>query len=216
MNVLLKNRDKIWVVILVCILVCAFFIRIYRLTDIPHGFFADEASNGYNAYSIAQSGRDEYGVFFPLFFQSLNDYKGPIEIYATVPFVMLFGLNEFAVRLPAVLFGVASIGAIYLLTKELCTKARIGHASAIALIAAFFLMISPWHIHFSRVAFEQMPYILCTILALYCFLLVSKNRLYFIAAIVLAVIALYTYFPARLFIPVFFFSVGALYMLPVS
>ena len=36
--------------------------------DNPPGFFRDEAALAYNAHTIADEGRDEYGARFPLYF----------------------------------------------------------------------------------------------------------------------------------------------------
>ena len=52
-------------------------LRIYNLTTVPNGFFADEAAIGYNAYTILHHGTDEYGKVFPLFFQSFGDCMYP-------------------------------------------------------------------------------------------------------------------------------------------
>lgn len=37
---------------LVLIVLLALFLRLYRLSDVPVGFYGDEASVGYNAYSL--------------------------------------------------------------------------------------------------------------------------------------------------------------------
>jgi len=39
-------------VIFVLILLFSAFLRFYKLADIPRGFYIDEASLGYNAYSF--------------------------------------------------------------------------------------------------------------------------------------------------------------------
>ena len=93
-------------IILLVIIVLAFILRIYRLDQVPPSLYWDEASLGYNAFSISQTLRDEHGVFcllpiLPLF----GDYKPVGYIYAIVPFIKLFGLSEIAVRLPRPLQG---------------------------------------------------------------------------------------------------------------
>src|SRR3990167_8742234 len=76
----------------IAILVLAGFLRMYRLGDIPNGLYQDETAIGYNAYSILQTGKDEYGKTFPLYFQSFGDWKLPVYIYVTVPSVAFFGV----------------------------------------------------------------------------------------------------------------------------
>lgn len=112
----LKNRS---IVTLLLILSITAFLRVYRLGKVPSGFFADEAAIGYNAYTILNQGKDEYGQPFPIFFRSFGDFKHPIQIYSTVPQIAILGLNETSVRLTSVLYGVATIIFLYLLACHL-------------------------------------------------------------------------------------------------
>jgi len=79
------------------VLICAFFLitRVYKIAEIPPSLYWDEASIGYNAYSIAETGKDEWGESFPLHFRAFGEFKLPVYIYSVVPFVKIFGLNEF-------------------------------------------------------------------------------------------------------------------------
>ena len=47
------------------------------------GLYVDEASIGYNAWTIAHFGVDEHGIHFPLFFEAFGEYKNPIYVYAS-------------------------------------------------------------------------------------------------------------------------------------
>jgi len=199
----------LYLIILTVIIFFGFFIRTYRLSELPSGFFADEASIGYNAYTILTKGTDEYGTPYPIFFRAFGEYKSPIQIYTTVPFIALFGLNEFAVRLPSAIFGTLTILAIYLLTKELFTHHK--KHGFIGILAAFFLAISPWHIHLSRVAFELMPFVFFTTLGIYLFLKAQHKSIFFYFSIVSFTLALYSYFPARIFIPLFCLGIIIVY-----
>ena len=105
--------------LLISIIVLAAFLRLYRLHEVPPGVNRDEASIGYTAYSLLLTGKDEYGRSFPLSFESFGDWKLPLYIYTTIPFVKIFGLSELAVRLPSALAGIASVAAIYYLVLEL-------------------------------------------------------------------------------------------------
>lgn len=108
----------------------------------------DEASFGYNAYSILITGRDEYGEFLPILFKSFGDWKPGLYIYITSLFVAVLGLNEWTIRLPAAISGILSIYLLYILVLDLFKNQKI------ALAAAFSLAISPWHVAFSRGAWE--------------------------------------------------------------
>lgn len=101
------------------ILFLAAFLRLYKISEVPPGVNRDEASIGYTAYSLMQTGKDEYGKPFPLSFQSFGDWKLPLYIYATIPFIKLFGLNELAVRLPSALAGTLTVLLTFFLVQEL-------------------------------------------------------------------------------------------------
>lgn len=99
---------------------------------------SDEAAFGYNAYSITQTGRDEYGHMLPLRFKSFGENKLPLMAYLSVPFVYLFGLNEFSTRAVVGLVGILSPILFYFLTFQLTRK------RSISLIAAFLSSVSIW------------------------------------------------------------------------
>jgi 4-amino-4-deoxy-L-arabinose transferase-like glycosyltransferase len=183
------------------ILLIGFFLRIYNVANIPASLHVDEVSYGYNAYSILTTGKDEYGVPFPIFFKATGEYKSPIPVYSMVPFIYLFGLNAFSVRFYSVIYGVLGIIAIYLLTKELFDKHP--QAEIIALFAMFFLAISPWDIHFSRIAWDITPFIFFTTLGAYLILKSQKIPKLLPFAIVSWMLAIYSYFVSWIVIPFF-------------
>ena len=141
----MKTKIKIYLIIIVAL---AAFLRFWQIDKYPHGFNADEASYAYNAYSLISTGKDEFGHPWPIHLESFADYKPAGTAYLMLPFIKVFGLNELAARLPSLIFGVLSVLLIYLLVQELFS------IPYFSLISAFFLAISPWHIHFSRGAWE--------------------------------------------------------------
>ena len=87
------------------VLVVGFLLRVIGLAYYAAGFNADEVNQGYTAYSILKTGRDEWGKFLPLAPRSYGDYRAPLYTYLTIPSIAVLGLNEFAVRLPGVVLG---------------------------------------------------------------------------------------------------------------
>ncbi len=134
--------------LLIVILALALILRIYKLDQVPPAVSWDEAAVGYNAWSIANFGVDEWGKRFPLYFKSFEDDKHPLHIYLTAPSIKLLGLNDFSTRLPAAIFGVFNVLMLYLLGKKLFKSEPVG------LSAALFLAISPYNLQFSRYAQE--------------------------------------------------------------
>jgi len=180
---------------LVLILVLGFALRFYRLESIPPSLFGDEVDVGYQAYSILRTGRDYSGNPWPINFQSLADWRTPLFLYATVPFVWLFGLTEWGVRLAPALFGVFTIPLFYLLVKELFKSEKIG------LLAALFLAISPWHLQYSRAAFEVTQMLFLLLLGVWFFLRGLKISRYLLLAAPFLALAPYSYNTAKLFVP---------------
>ncbi len=141
------------------IFLLGFFLRTYRLDTRPLGFTWDEAALGYNAYSLLQTGKDEHAKILPIIFESFSDYKPGLYIYFTVPSIAIFGLNEFATRLPSAIFGSLSVLLVYILVRHLFasplswSKRGVGGELS-GLTCAFMLAINPWSLHFSRGAWE--------------------------------------------------------------
>src|SRR3989344_6455628 len=104
---------------LIAIVIIAIVLRFWQLGNVPPSPDWDEASLGYNAYSIMTTGRDEYGEFLPVILRSFDDYKPGLYAYLIIPFIKLIDLNIIAVRLPAATFGVFAVLGTYLLLKEL-------------------------------------------------------------------------------------------------
>src|SRR3989338_1229714 len=128
---------------LIFIFILATVLRFYQLGQNPPSLNWDETAHGYNAYSILVTGRDEYGYRLPLSFRSFDDYKPPLYTYLVVPSIAVFGLSDFAVRFPSAAIGVLAVLATFLMVYELFKNYKI------ALLSAFFLCISPWHLQFS-------------------------------------------------------------------
>lgn len=206
----MRSLFKKHIFILLLITLVGGVFRTYQLDQIPAGFFCDEASVGFNAYQIAKFGTDEYGTAYPFFFRAFGEYKSPVQIYSTVPFIWLLGLSEFSVRLVSALWGTAAIIALYFLTKELFKNQP--HKEKIALLSSIFLAISPWHIHLSRVSLEGLaPMVFFTVLATTYFLKAQRDIHFLFISILLFALAFYSYFPARLFIPALTVTVTLLY-----
>ena len=75
------------------------------LSGSPPGLYVDEASIGYNAWTIAHFGVDEHGIHFPLFFEAFGEYKNPIYVYAVAALVRFLPLTVAVERFPAALSG---------------------------------------------------------------------------------------------------------------
>ena len=203
---------KSWVIFLIAITLFAGFLRFYKISDIPHGLYSDEVSIGYNAYTILHTGKDEYGVSYPLFFKAFGEYKMPVYIYLTSLSMAIFGKTEFAVRFSSALFGTAIIPLLYLFVKSLLTldKKRFSDRSkeSMALLASFLLAITPWHIQFSRAGFEANVALFLFLFGIYLFVLYyhSYRVRFLIFGSMLIILTMYTYNSFRLLAPINLFG----------
>lgn len=147
----MKKERIITITILTLAIVLGIATRFYQLGEAPNGLYLDEAAQGYNAYSILKTDKDEFGKAFPVVFRSFTDFKTPVYIYMLVPLIPLFGLTKFTVRLPSFIFSILTLPLIYLLLREITPKKL---AQPISLVTTLLLAISPWHVLFGRTNFE--------------------------------------------------------------
>ena len=183
--------------VLVIIIFIALFLRFYKLDQNPPALYWDEVSLGYNAYAILTTGHDEHGEFLPITrFIAFGDYKPPGYIYTIVPFYILFGVTEFAVRTPSALAGVLMVVVTYFLTYELTRN------KTTSLIASALLTVSPWSLQLSRAAFEAHLAAIFNLLAIYCFLLARRKNYWLLVSALFFIASFYTFNANRIIIPI--------------
>lgn len=178
------------------VLICIGFLitRFYKVSDIPASVYWDEASIGYNAFSIVQTGKDEWGDFFPIHFRAFGEFKLPVYIYSTVAAIKVFGLNELSVRVPSILFSLGVIILSFLLGKKLS-----GHSS-VGLLTSFFMSITPWFFIFSRTGYEATAGLFFYLLSIYLFINKFNGKLFFLGIISL-ILSYYSYNSFRIISP---------------
>ncbi|MBI3576798.1 hypothetical protein HY086_02030 [Candidatus Gottesmanbacteria bacterium] len=211
----MKNK-----ILLVFVITIAAVLRLWQLGQVPPSLDWDEAALGYNAYSVLKTGRDEYGTAFPLVLRSYDDYKPPLYMYLTIPSVGLFGLEPWAVRLPSAVLGILAVIGTYFLVVQLLKSQitmtndqqgkkifigywilEIGNSKSIALLSAMLLALSPWHIQFSRIAFEANSGLTLNIWAAFAFLKGLHSRAWLCLSAFLFGLGLYAYHSERIFVP---------------
>lgn len=189
------KRKLIWLVLGI-----AFALRAVAVTGYPAGFNADEASFGYDAYSILRTGHDQWGQLLPLTLKSFGDFKSPLYSYIDIPFVKILGLNVFSVRLPNAIVGTLAVFMVYLVTKEVfknqLSKNKKADSLALGLVSAFLLAINPWSVMISRGGFEFNLVTLFIPVAVYFFL---KEK--YILSVAVFGLSMFTYHSAKVITP---------------
>lgn len=207
--------------VLVLILVVAAILRFYKLGSVPPALYWDEASLGYNAYSILKTAHDEHQKFMPLTnFAAFGDYKPPLYIYAAVPSIAVFGPTEFAIRFPSAFFGFLTVILTYLLSRKIFARERpikIGKLQiSIPALAAFLMAISPWHLQLSRAAFEANLGLFFSLLGIYLFFKFAENRsIWLLPSLLSFIAAMYTFTGQRLFVPFILFILFLQFWRPI-
>ena len=135
--------------VLAIILGMSLFLRVFLWDFVPARLTVDEMSIGYNAYSILETGKDEWGRKFPLVFEAFGDFKLPLYIYLSIPFIAGMGLTMTSVKMVSLLSGLVFVVSVYVISNQLFKEKRI------AWITALLAGISPWAVHLSRQGLES-------------------------------------------------------------
>lgn len=193
---------------LLLVLLLAVFLRLWHLGTNPVSLYWDEAAIALDAYSISQTGRDmnNHHWLQPVL-GSYGDFKAPVLIWLTTLSVKAFGMEPWAVRLPVALFSTLTVYLVYLLVKKVLNfdSKLLQHYQKLPFLSALVVAISPWSVHFGRIAFESslsVAVLLLTLISFLHFLHLPKRRWpYLLLAAVLAALAAYTYYSLRLVLP---------------
>lgn len=201
--------------LLTLILIAASILRLTDLSHLPISLFGDEVDVAYQAWSLWQTGRDYMGNLLPTYIQSLAEWRAPLIMYITAPFVGILGPSTFSTRLPVALLGISNIYLIYLLTNQLFPQKKLFLGKldiSIGHIAALFLTFTPWHIHYSRANFEVTLLLALLLLGAYWFVKYTENPKppFTLFPIPLA-LTFYTYSTANLFTPLLAISLLIIY-----
>jgi 4-amino-4-deoxy-L-arabinose transferase-like glycosyltransferase len=187
------SRGSFWLIATV-FFVATSVTHLWMIGSVPPGLYNDESSNAYNAYCILETGADEYGVSYPIFFRCMEDYRDPVLIYSIVPAIKLFGLTKVAARLPSALYFIGASIAFVLLSYEYC------HDKWVALAGGVLFSFTPWTFNFSRIAIiGYTPMLLGMILGWWLLMVAVRKsswRLAVLAGVAWA-FAMYAYYVGR-------------------
>ncbi len=189
----MRNWTKVALIVIVFL---GLILRVYKLASVPPSLNWDETAAAYNAFTIKNWGRDEWGKIFPLVFTSFRDDKHPIHIYTTALFYTFFGVSDFTTRLPSALVGVLAIIFIYLLVKNLTGSDTAG------IFSALFLAFSPYAIHYSRGLWEANFAVSIFIVGLgSLYYGLAKENIFIILAYIFWGLSLISYHAAKVVVP---------------
>ncbi len=181
--------------IAVILFLAGVLVRVWQFGEIPGGLNQDEAFAGYEAYSLLHYGIDSFGNPFPVYFVSWGSGMNVLESYLMIPFIAVFGLKEWVIRLPQLIVAFFSMPVFYQLLRRL-------YNDKAALLGLFFLAISPWHILMSRYGLESNLAPGFLLFGLYFFVLGIENSRYYLLSALFYGLSLYAYATIWAVVPV--------------
>ncbi len=140
-----KKLDRLlfWIIFFL-----ALIVRVWRFGSVPGDMNQDEAFAGYEAWSLLHYGIDSAGYRFPVYLTAWGSGMNALESYLMIPFLALFGLKIWVIRLPQLLVGLLSVPAVYFTGKQLWGQRG-------GLLAMLLLALCPWHVLLSRWGLES-------------------------------------------------------------
>lgn len=148
--------DRIWLYGVIGIFLVAAILRLYDLDLVP--LHHDEGVNGNFLVRLVREGAYKYDP---------ENYHGPTLYYfsALIPWIIRllfgaetsdnYGLTTFNIRLVTVVFGLATIGLVFLLRKQL--------GSVATLAAGLMLAVSPGAVYLSRYFIHETLFVFFTL-----------------------------------------------------
>lgn len=192
--------------------------RMLFLDRYPSSLFIDEVSQGYNAYSLLTTGKDEFGVSFPLGIRAFGEWKPALVTYLMIPSIALFGLTHYGVRIMSAIAGTLTVPGIYFLVLEMFalfssssdtrSADRKRLAVSVGLVSAAILAVSPWHIVQSRAALHGAVAVFLLVWGLWAGLKMMRAPWYGIVAAVCFGLLPYAYFGMHLTLLLFALTLG--------
>ena len=189
----LEKWEKLIVIFIICL---GAALRLAMLGVLPEGLNQDEASAGYEAWSILNYGIDRHGYSLPVLLRAWGSGQNVLFSYLSMPFIAMFGLSAFSLRLTSALFGIMTLYVFWLLARE-------ARGRGFALTALLVLAVNPWHIMISRWALESnlLPFFL--LLGIYLMVLSLRRPAAILPSAAAFALSLYAYGTAFIFLSLF-------------
>lgn len=161
------------------------------------GLNSDEASVGYEAFSLINNGIDRNGISWPLYMIAWGSGQNSFYTYLVIPFVYLFGLCRTSVVFPMAIISSISIVVIANFFRYLFKEKGI--------IGLSLFIMMPWFYLKSKIGLDCNVFpdlILWGIISLYYGIDCKKKYLIILSSIIFG-ISTFCYISSALFIPVF-------------
>jgi 4-amino-4-deoxy-L-arabinose transferase-like glycosyltransferase len=189
---------------LVCILFLASLFRLFYIGNIPGNtaLYVDEMFSGYEAWSILKYGFDIDGYHLPVYLTAWGSGMSAMQAYNQLPFIWLFGLNGFSLRLPPAILGCITVYAFFYICKSI-------RNTEFAIFSSFILAVMPWHIMQSRYALDCYYFVGFITITIALLIKGREDRRILVLGFVFAGLTLYTYALNWMVMPIFVIGAAA-------
>ncbi len=144
-------------IVLCLIVISGFILRFYKLDLMPAAVLDYEGTTGLSGIEVLEGNRGYHRLLWSFTARPImNTYSVPFFAFPLALLFRCFGVSLITLRSLAALLGTVSIGAMYALVRARYSRLR-------ALLCAFFLAVSVWHVTLSRVG---LPLVLTPLYAL--------------------------------------------------
>lgn len=156
----------------------------------------DEVVSAYEAFSLAETGRDRTGAIWPLYFLNFGFGENVTYAYLLVPLFTFFGAQSFLTPIPSFVFNTLAVMMFYFWTRRM-------FSDSVARTASVLLAISPWHLILTSYEYNValIPFLLFTGLWGFFVGIQDKKTWGFFVTVSCFVLAMYTYGIAMMLIP---------------
>lgn len=170
------GRDNVQWVAILCIVLLGSYLRLRNLGG--KSLWLDEIGQ----VVVAKSG------FWGIISGVTYHFSPPLD-YIITYLMLSFGESEFTLRLPAAIFGILAIFALYMLGKEVIDVKG-------GLLASFLLAISPFHFWYSQEVRMYSLLTLLSIVATFYFYkaLTNNSRKYWMLSTITLILCIYTHY----------------------
>ena len=194
----MEHRTRIRLVILALAVTALYG---FRLEHTPPHLHRDEVMFALQAQSIASTGRDLEGRWYPLFFEmrAMGEHVWfqPVLVYFTALFLKVLPLDEQVVRLPSIAVGLIDVLLMYFIAR------RIFQTERWAFFVAAILALTPAHVIHSRLAMDfiyPVAFVMAWLLCLLIYLDRRRLRWLFLATVLLG-IGFFSYIASMITMP---------------
>ncbi|MFA5770240.1 MAG: glycosyltransferase family 39 protein [Patescibacteria group bacterium] len=186
------------VIPIIILVIISTFLIFYRFTDVPKYLSFDEVEFTKLALSLDNK------PYIP--YSQLATGHSTLYFYILLASLKNFGINTFALRFPAAVFGILSVLLFYLIIKKVFEQLNNGTMKQwFPFLLSIIFLTSHWFLNFSRFSFEATFLLFLELMSIY--FLISKKSL--IISGIFAGLAFLSYTPGRIF---FLLPIGYLFL----